>query len=266
MIDNLRDFWLNMGTRRIVMTVALIILGLIIYTIIERAINRILDRKKEINKKRKTLVKLFSNLAKYVILTIVVILILKMYGINVNSLVAGLGLVSVVAGLAIQDPLKDLISGINIISDDYYSLGDVVNIDGIEGKVIQLNIRTTKIQDIKTSDIYTIANRNISKVKKVSNELYIDIPLSYEDDIRKVETILNGIVNELKEVEHVQDAKYLGLNDFEESSMIYKMKILCKPEYRYSVKRDVNRVIKIWLDRNHISIPYPQITIHRSNT
>ena len=58
----------------------------------------------------------------------------------------------------------------------------------------------------------------------------------------------------------------VGLNDFEESSMIYKIKIVCKPEYRYSVKREANRIIKIWLDRNHISIPYPQITIHRGNT
>ena len=266
MNDNIKNFFRSIGSQKIVMTIVLIILGLIIYTIIERAINRILDRKKDINKKRKTLVKLFSNFTKYLILIIVGILILKIYGVNVNSLVAGLGLVSVIAGLAIQDPLKDLISGINIITDDYYSLGDVVNIDGVEGKVIQLNIRTTKIQDTKTSDIYTIANRNISKVTKVSNELYISVPLSYEEDIKKVEMILNGIANELKEVEHIQDAKYIGLNDFEESSMIYKMKIVCKPEYRYPVKREANRTIKIWLDRNHISIPYPQITIHRGNT
>lgn len=266
MIENLKIFLMNIGTTKIVMTVVLIILGLILYTIIERSINRILDRKKDIDKKSKTLVKLFSNLAKYIILIIVGILILNIYGINVNSLVAGLGLVSVVVGLAVQDPLKDMISGINIITDDYYSLGDVVDIDGIEGKVIKLSIRTTKIQDTKNSNIHTIANRNINKVTKISNELYINIPLSYEDDVNKIGKILNGIANELKQVEHVQDAKYIGLNDFEESSMIYKMKILCKPEYRYIVKREANRVIKIWLDRTHISIPYPQVTVHKSDT
>ena len=73
---------------------------------------------------------------------------MQIYGVNVNSLVAGLGLVSVVVGLAIQDPLKDIITGVNIITDDYFSLGDVIKVDDVEGKVVQLGVRTTKIKDI----------------------------------------------------------------------------------------------------------------------
>ena len=117
--------------------------------------NNVRDKKsKRLDKKGKTMIKLFTNTVKYLIITIAIALILQVYGINVNSLIAGLGLVSVIAGLAIQDPLKDIVSGINIITDDYYSLGDVINIDGIEGKVIQLGVRTTKILDTKRGDIY----------------------------------------------------------------------------------------------------------------
>ena len=226
--------------KKIVMAIIIILIGIIIYKIIERAINKLLDRDKKnkrLDRKSKTMIKLIDNIVKYIIIAIVGVLILQIYGINVNSIVAGLGLVSIIAGLAIQDPLKDIISGINIITDDYYALGDVVNIDGIEGKVIQLGIRTTKILDTKRGDVYVFANRNISKVTKVSEELYLDVPLSYEDQIIK-----------------------------QESALVYKIKIMCKPEFKYQVKRQSNRIIKLELDKNKLSIPYNQITVHNANT
>lgn len=255
--------------KKIVMAIIIIIIGIIIYKIIERAINKLLDRDKKnkrLDRKSKTMIKLIDNIVKYIIIAIVGVLILQIYGINVNSIVAGLGLVSIIAGLAIQDPLKDIISGINIITDDYYALGDVVNIDGIEGKVIQLGIRTTKILDTKRGDIYVFANRNISKVTKVSEELYIDIPLSYEDQIIKQEKILNEACKQIQKLDNVTEAKYIGLNEFASSALVYKIKIMCKPEFKYQVKRQSNRIIKLELDKNKLSIPYNQITLHNANT
>ena len=255
--------------KKIVMAIIVILLGIIIYKIIARAINKLLDRDKKhkrLDKKSKTMIKLIDNIVKYIIITIVGVLILQIYGVNVNSLVAGLGLVSIIAGLAIQDPLKDIISGINIITDDFYALGDVISIDGIEGKVIQLGVRTTKILDTKRGDIYIFANRNISKVTKVSEELYLDIPLSYEDPIMKQEKVLYEACEKIQKLEHVNEAKYIGLNEFSTSAIIYKIKILCKPEFKLSIKRQANRIVKLELDKNKLAIPFTQITIHNANT
>ena len=265
----LNNIPINILDKKIVMVIAIIIIGIIIYKIIERALNRLLDRDKKhkrLDKKSKTMIKLIDNIIKYIIIVIVGVLILQIYGINVNSLIAGLGLVSVIAGLAIQDPLKDIVSGINIITDDYYSLGDVINIDGIEGKVVQLGVRTTKILDTKRGDIYVFANRNISKVTKVSEELYLDVPLSYEDQIIKQEKVLNDACEKIQKLENVTEAKYIGLNEFSSSALIYKIKILCKPEAKLQVKRQANRIIKMDIDKNKLSIPYTQITIHNANT
>ena len=259
----------NFLDKKIVMAIIIVFMAIIIYKIIERTINKLLDRdkkNKKLDKKSKTMIKLVDNIVKYIIITIAGVLILQIYGINVNSLVAGLGLVSIIAGLAIQDPLKDIISGINIITDDYYALGDVISIDGIEGKVIYLGIRTTKILDIKKGDIFVFANRNISKVTKVSEEVYIDVPLSYEDQIIKQEKILNEACNQIQKLDNVTESKYIGLNEFASSALVYKIKIICKPEYKYQVKRQANRIIKLELDKNKLSIPYNQITVHNSNT
>ena len=258
----------SINNNRLYISAIIAIIGIIIYQIIKKTINRILEKDKtrnKIDKKGRTVVKLFTNIIKYVIITIVGVLILQIYGVNVNSLVAGLGLVSVVAGLAIQDPLKDIVTGVNIITDDYFSLGDVVRIDDIEGKVVYLGVRTTKIKDTANGNILVLANRNINKVIKVSDEIYMEIPLSYEDDTDKVVKIINKALESIRKHENVIEADYIGIDKFADSSINYKLKILCKPENKFAVRRFVNGAIKKELDKNGISIPYPQITIHKGD-
>ena len=251
---------------KLYLSIMIIIVALIVYTLISRTIDKLLERDKKksqrLDRKGRTIFRLINNIIKYIIIIITVILILQVYGVNVNSLVAGLGLVSVIAGLAIQDPLKDMISGMNIISDEYFVLGDVVKIDDIEGKVIEIGVRTSKLKDIKNGNILVIANRNISKTVKLSEEIYITIPLSYEDSTEKIDNILANAAEEIKTHELVKDCDYLGLSEFENSSISYKFKILCNPEHKITVKREACQIIKSNLDKNNVSIPYPQLTIH----
>lgn len=264
MNENIKKILDLIVNKKIYLPVIIIIIGVVIYKIIEHSINKIMEKDKQhkrLDKKGKTMVKLINNIAKYIIIAIVVALILQIYGINVNSLIAGLGLVSIIAGLAIQDPLKDIVTGINIITDDYYSLGDVISVDNIEGKVIQLGIRTTKIKDTKNGNIYVIANRNISKITKVSEELYLDVPIPYEENISKVEKVLRNACNNIEKIDNVHKAESIGLNEFASSSLVFKIKILCNPEYKYQVKRKSNKIIKLELDKEKISIPYPHLTI-----
>lgn len=262
--ENILKFILE---QKILIVLAIIAISVVLYKIIKKAINKFLERNKENKKldaKGKTLFKLFSNIIKYVILIIAVALILQVYGVNVTSIVAGLGLVSVIAGLAIQDALKDIISGTNIIIDDYYALGDVIKIDNIEGKVIQLGMKSTKIKSIKNGNIYTIANRNISKVEKMSEELYLGIGLSYDNETGKIDTILSEVAEQLKEIREIKNAKYLGLSEFGDSAIQYKFQIICKPENRYKATIEFNKILKKQLDMNNIEIPYPQVTVHNS--
>ena len=262
----MKELFSKINNNNLYISIIIAIIGIIVYQIVKRTINKILERDKEknkLNKKGRTIVKLFTNITKYLIIIIVGVLILKVYGVNVNSLVAGIGLASVVVGLAIQDPLKDIITGVNIITDDYFSIGDVIKIDDIEGKVIHLGVRTTKIKDIANGNVLVLANRNINKVINVSDEVYMEIPLSYEDETDKVVRILKKALDIVKTNENIYEANYLGIDKFADSSINYKIKIICKPENKFSVRRFVNDTIKKELDRNGISIPYPQLTVHK---
>lgn len=262
-LDDIVPFFTN---KKIYMSLVVIFIGIAIYKIIKASFNKISNKSRGnelINKKRKTYFRLFNNITKYVILLIVVVVVLKIYGINVTSIIAGLGLASVIAGLALQDALKDIIMGFNIIVDGYFTVGDILRIDNIEGKVIELGLKTTKLKDIANGNIYTVANRNISSALIISNELYLDVPLSYELNLKTAEEVLNKICEKIAKLESVEECRYIGLQEFKDSSITYKIKILLtKPNLKLQTRRDANGIIKTELDNNGISIPYPQLDVH----
>jgi len=138
-------------------------------------------------KKRKTITKLFKNIVKYLILMIAVLTILSIYGVNVGGMVAGLGITATIIGLALQDTFKDIINGINIIVENYFIVGDIIEYDTFTGEVIEFGLKSTKIKNAK-GEVKIVANRNIMEIKNLSQEsqtIQINIPLPYEEDVEK---------------------------------------------------------------------------------
>ncbi len=251
--------------RRTILTIVTILVTFIIYQIIKKIINikiQKINNSDKKDKKKQTYLKLFNNVFKYLFLIIDVIVILQIYGINIASIVAGLGIVSVITGLALQDAFKDIIAGFNILMDSYFSIGDVIKIEDVEGKVVEINLKVTKLIDINNENKLVIANRNIVKALRISNQLDIDIPIPYEENIAKVEEVLDDIIELVSKNEKIEDIKYVGINQFGDSAIFYKLRLWCEPEAKPQIKRDVLTIIKLKLDENNITIPYTQIDIH----
>lgn len=250
--------------KRLIFSFIIILLSLLIYNIIKKIVNIRINNLVDSNNlnKKKTYLKLIKNVMKYLLIILNIILILQVYGINVSSIIAGLGIVSLITGLALQDAFKDIIAGFNIIIDNYFSVGDVIKLDGIEGKVLEIKLKVTKIKDIDNQNIYVVANRNIIKSLNISNIFDIDIPIPYEEKISKVEEIIDEMCNEISKVKDVKDIKYMGINEYGDSAIFYKIRIWCIPEFKNQIRRESLRLIKSSLDKNKISIPYTQIDIH----
>lgn len=259
------DFLSNTMTKEKYISILIIIIGAIVYIFSKKIIKNFITKNEnnpKLNKKEKTYLRLFNNILKYLLLIIVTILILQVNGVNVSSIIASLGLISVIVGFALQDALKDIIMGINIVIEDYFSVGDVLRIGDVEGKVIEIGLKTTKMKDINNGNVFIISNRNISEALNLSEQLDIDVPLPYEEEITKVEQIINIMIEQIKELKNVINVEYKGLNEFADSAIYYKIRIFCKPEFKPQTKRDANRIIKLELDKNHVNIPYKQIDIH----
>ena len=259
-----------------------IIVGIIAYFIICFFINRIskvnigkLKGKKATNtyivaidKRKMTIVSLIKNVVKYTIAIIIIIAILSLYGVDTTSIIASIGIVGVVLGLACQDIAKDFLSGVFLIFDNAYAVGDYVEINGFTGEVISLGLKTTKIKAY-TGEVKIISNSAFTEVTNYNlkqSKLVIDIPLSYDCDIEKVEKVLNDLVPEIKAIPDVRkEVELLGIERFESSNIIYRIAIDCSPMSQYGVNRAVLRLIKLTFDKNKITIPYEQLDVHIKN-
>lgn len=216
-------------------------------------------------KKRRTIVNLISNIFKYIIFILAVLFILDLYGVDTKALIASLGVLGAVIGLALQDTLKDFISGITIIMDNYFVVGDIVTYNNFTGEVMDMGLKSTKIKK-NNGEVLVIANRNIDQVVNISQEpanVVIDIPTAYEAKTEQVEKTIVKILSEIKKIEGIKkEPKYLGISSLDDSCVKYTISILCPQDNQWQIKRDALKIIKNFYEKDKIKIPYNQIEVH----
>lgn len=254
----------NIWSNNLVKSVVVIIVSILIYKLISKILlkSENKSRGKRVGQKDKTVIRLIKNFMKYAFFIIVLFIILQINGIDVSSLIAGVGVLSIIIGFIVQDAFKDIIRGIDIISDSYFSVGDVVKYGEIEGKVLMVGLKTTKIEDIRNGNVVSIANRNIEQIEVVSNQLYITIPMPYEVKVDKAEKAIKEIIRELDKDERIETCEYKGVNNLSDSSIDYLLCVKSSPKEKLQVRRDCLRTVLLMLDKNKIEVPYKQIDIH----
>ena len=239
--------------------------GIILYKILCHVVSKIGKQSKKNHKKRDTIINLITSLIKYIIITIISLMTLELYGVNTTSILASLGIAGLVIGLAFQDTMKNMLSGILIIFDNRYNVGDIVKINDFTGEVLTLGLQSTRLKN-PNGDIFTINNSSITSVINYSEDnsvLFIDIPISYDTDINKLEKVLTKLNPKIQKIENVLgDLTLLGLDAFNDSSMTYKISITTKPYKFWNVKREFNKLLKETFDKEGLEIPYNQIDIH----
>ena len=255
-------FWENMWKSHVLSSIIIVIVSIILYRCVTYFLDKGEKRHKVTDKKRKTFIKFTRNILRYIFISITILVLLQINGIDVSSVLAGVGLLGAILGLAMQDWLKDIIRGSSILSDNYFSVGDIVKYNDIEGKVLMIGLKSTKIQDLKTGYIKSIANRKIEEVDIVSNLIYIHIPMPYEVSLEKAEKVVEDIVNAIKKNDEVTDCRYIGVSDLADSSIKYGIEIACNPQRKLQVRRDALKSALIEMEKNGISVPYTQIDIH----
>ena len=248
----------------IIASIIIVIISIIIYKLITFFLNKGEEKSqlKSTNSKKRTYLKLLRNILRYVFSIVTVLIVLQINGIDVSSILAGVGIAGVIFGLAIQDWLKDVIRGSSILSDNYFQVGDVVKYKNNEGKVLELGLRTTKIQDLATSNILSIANRNIEEIEVVSRVIYVRIPMPYEVNVQRAEKAIKDIMDLTKNNKKIENCRYLGVAELGDSSIQYLIEATCNPMDKLQVRRDVLKAILLGLEKNNIEVPYTQIDIH----
>ena len=129
-----------------IITVVVIVMAFIVI-FISNFITHLFDNK---TKKAKTISSLVRSLVKYTVIIAAFCIILINWGVDVIGIVAGVGVLTLVIGLGCQSLIQDVISGLFIVFDDYFSVGDMVIIDGFRGTVTEVGLKTTCHTDMRS--------------------------------------------------------------------------------------------------------------------
>ncbi len=261
---------LSVDIFQIIMPIVYIIIGIIIFQIIKRIVLKSSIKHKKLNKDQiqriKTIKILFINIIKYIIIIFVVLAILSQFGVNVKSILAGLGIGTAIIGLAFQDLAKDLISGFSIITEGEYEVGDTIEVDGFMGEVISISLRTTRIRNFKgaTKIIGNHYMDNIINYSENNSLAVIDIDVSYENNDEEVTNAINSLFERIKGTIPfaTKDPEIWGVNELSDSSVVYRIVVETEPTKQFITERYLRKEIRKELEKHNIKIPYPQIEVH----
>lgn len=251
-------------SEKFILPIVYVVMGVIIYTIIRLAINKI-SKRKHIDKKRLTIISLVKNIIKYIVCILVVLAILSVYGVDTTSILASIGIVGVIIGLALQDTVKDFLAGVCIIFDNEFSLGDTISISGFTGEVVGFGLISTKVK-AATGEVKIISNSLVKEVINYSvnnSSIFIKLDVSYDTDIDKLENILKKMEDKVSKIEgYVGGYKLLGIDEYASSSIVYMVTFNVTNNKRIQAKRDYLKLIRDEFIKEKIEIPYSKLDLY----
>jgi moderate conductance mechanosensitive channel len=204
--------------------------------------------------------------ATYVVIAIVAgLMILEELGVDIRPLLASLGIVGLAIGLGAQTLFKDVISGIFILAENHYQVGDVVEIGNKTGTVERMSLRVTRVRDlhgivhiIPNGEIRTVANRTREWSRAI-----VDVGVTYADDVELVMRTLEEIGAALIEDESIgplllESPVVLGVEALEDWQVRIRIMVKTLPNQHFSVQRALRRRIQRVFAEKGISLATPR--------
>ncbi len=228
--------------------------------------------KKVISKttKDKTLISVASNVVTAIFLIFMLFLVLGILNLDkaLTSLLAGAGVIGLAVGLALQDPMINFFSGVMISIREYYQEGDLIEINGYFGKIKQVTLRSTILQQ-PSGQVVIIPNKDVIQ-NAVINYSYtgrrridLECGVSYGDDLEKVKKVVREAIE--NEVDHNSNQPVeIYFKEFGDSSINFVLRfwrnITSQADYLEATDAAVVAIKKAF-DANNITIPFPIRTL-----
>ncbi len=157
---------MSSGIKIVIIIILAIFFNIFLQKFIKRIIVKNIKTKTKKSKKRaETLVSVFIGTLRFIIAIAVLLMILPEFGINITALLAGVGVIGLAIGMASREIVSDFLSGIFIIIEDQYHIGDRIKVLNIEGEVTEITLRRTSIKD-DTGLLHSICNSQIKTIAK----------------------------------------------------------------------------------------------------
>ncbi len=219
------------------------------------------------NVRARTITTMFTGGLKYLAVIAGVVWGLRILGVDTTAILAGIGIIGLILGFGAQSLIEDVITGLFIIFEGKYSIGDIIVLDDFRGIVRDIGVRTTTIEDagynlkvVNNSDIRNFQNRS----RNTSLAVCL-CSVAYETDLRALEKMLSENLPDMylaRKDLYLGAPRYLGVHELGDSGVVLKFVADVKEEDIFAAERALNRDIRVLFADKGVEIPFPQVVVH----
>jgi moderate conductance mechanosensitive channel len=212
------------------------------------------------------LTSVLRSVASFTIFTIAGLLILGEVGLNLAPFLAGAGIVGIALGFGAQSLVKDFISGLFILVEDQFGVGDIVDLEQqTTGTVEAVSLRTTRLRSVDGT-VWHVPNGEIRRVGNKSqhwSRALLDVEVAYDTDIEHAKAVIKRVADELWEARDdiLEAPEVWGVEQLGPNSIVIRLVVKTRPSDQYPVSRELRQRLKEAFDAEGIEIPYAQQTV-----
>ncbi len=223
----------------------------------------------EVEKRINTLMGILYGILRIVIVSVLIMIVLVKFGVNIGPILASAGIVGLAVGFGAQEFVRDYISGFFMLLENQVRVGDVAIINGTGGLVEKIELRTITLRDI-SGVVHIFQNGKVNTLSNMTKEwsaIVFDIGVAYKEDVERVMKIIKEVGDELQMDPEFADKiispiEVMGLDSFGDSALVIRARIKTKPIQQWFTGREYRKRLKKVFDRENIEIPFPHRTVY----
>ena len=283
--ETARDWLLGVPLKIVFILVAALITQLVLSWVIRRVVRRATERAKHerlaqtrkitrtaelsevlltqrTEQRAAAIGSLLRSVVAITVWSIALLTILPLLGIDIAPLLASAGVIGVALGFGAQTLVKDYLSGIFIIAEDQYGVGDLVDLGPVIGTVEEVALRYTRLRD-QTGVVWYVRNGEILRVANRSQGwtlAIVDIPIGYDENIDTVREIVERVASDMDEDPTYDDMllgrpTFAGIESVSGEAVVIRITAKAAPDQQISCARTIRERMKLALDRAGITVP-----------
>jgi small conductance mechanosensitive channel len=209
------------------------------------------------------------SIVSFVIFAVASFMVLGELGINLGPLIAGAGVIGVAVGFGSQALVRDFLSGIFILVEDQFGVGDIVDLDGTtQGTVEAVSLRTTRLRSVDGT-VWHVPNGEIRRVGNTSqhwSRSLVDVDVAYDTDLDHAQTVIKAAADAQWSADKgvLEEPEVWGVQTLGAHGVTIRLVVKTTPSEQFRIGRELRRRIKDTFDAEGIEIPFPQQTVwHR---
>ena len=249
---------------RLLLAGAVLIIGLLLLKLGKMIIAKIARRHGRKSpaaaQRSETFRSIVTSVFSYIMFFILVTAVLRLFGVDVTSILAAAGVVGIALAFGAQTLVKDLLSGLFIWGERSIAVGDLVSIDGLDGTVETITIRTTSIRNYN-GNIITIPNGDIRIITNMSRgfkRAIVNVPCPYEENQQRlVDMVKEEMEIAAREVDGIDEVPdVMSIVAFDKNSVRLQVAVVCPVGQHWRIEREIRSRIKARFDREGIVMPH----------